>query len=77
MRRFCRRSAPNSTKLKILRQLTNVPVFLGVMICPVGASLEARIERLHAAMRGNLYVGERELSHDDRWSWCFACGSLA
>jgi hypothetical protein len=39
-------------------------------------SLEARIERLHDAFGGNMYVGERQHSRDRQWQWCFACASL-
>jgi hypothetical protein len=46
------------------------------MICPIIVSLEARIERLHDAFGGNMYIGERQHSRDRQWQWCFACASL-
>ena len=63
-------------KAQVLRRLSKLPVFLGLMVCPVSASLEARLERLHDAIGGNLYVGERESSQDGQWSWSFACASM-
>jgi hypothetical protein len=47
------------------------------MVCPIILSLEARIERLHDAVGGNLYVGERQKSRDGQWEWCFACASIS
>lgn len=63
-------------KARVLARLSRLDVFFGVMICPVGASLEARVERLHDAVGGNLYVGERQSSRDQTWQWCFACAAI-
>jgi hypothetical protein len=63
-------------KAQILARLAKLRVFVGVMICPIMVSLEARIERLHDAFGGNMYVGERQHSRDRQWQWCFACASL-
>ncbi len=60
----------------ILAAAGQIPLLLGVMICPFGGSLEARIERLHDAVGGNLYVGERQTARDGTWQWCFACASI-
>ncbi|CAL78652.1 hypothetical protein BRADO4949 [Bradyrhizobium sp. ORS 278] len=49
---------------------------VGIMICPFVVPLEARIERLHDLLGGNMYVGERQASQDGTWQWCFACASL-
>ena len=63
-------------KAKLLARFAPLQVLLGVMVCPIVLSIEARIERLHDAVGGNLYVGERQSSGDGRWQWCFACASL-
>lgn len=63
-------------KAQILARLAALRVFVGVMICPIIVSLEARIERLHDAFGGNMYVGERQQSRDRQWQWCFACAAL-
>ena len=63
-------------KGQILARLARLRVFVGLMICPIIVSLEARIERLHDAFGGNMYVGERQQSGDRTWQWCFACASL-
>ena len=62
-------------KAQILARLGNLRVFIGIMICPIVVSLEARIERLHDAFGGNMFVGERQDSRDRQWQWCFACAS--
>jgi len=54
-------------KAQILARLAKLRVFVGVMICPIMVSLEARIERLHDAFGGNMYVGERQHSRDRQW----------
>jgi hypothetical protein len=64
-------------KAQILARFAKLRIFIGVMICPIIVSLEARIERLHDAFGGNMYVGERQHSRDRQWQWCFACASLA
>jgi hypothetical protein len=64
-------------KAKLLARLAPLQVLLGVMVCPIILSLEARIERLHDAVGGNLYVGERQPSRDGQWQWCFACASIS
>jgi hypothetical protein len=63
-------------KARLLARLAPVQVLLGVMVCPIVLPIEARIERLHDAVGGNLYVGERQPSRDGRWQWCFACASI-
>jgi hypothetical protein len=63
-------------KAQMLQRLGALQIFVGVMICPITLSLEARIERLHDALGGNMYVGERQGSRDKQWEWCFACASL-
>jgi hypothetical protein len=63
-------------KAKILARFGKLRIFIGVMICPIIVSLEARIERLHDAFGGNMYVGERYDSRDHQWQWCFACAAL-
>jgi hypothetical protein len=63
-------------KAQILARFTKLRIFIGLMICPIIVSLEARIERLHDAFGGNMYVGERQHSRDRQWQWCFACASL-
>jgi hypothetical protein len=63
-------------KARILARFAKLRIFVGVMICPIMVSLEARIERLHDAFGGNMYVGERHDSRDHQWQWCFACASL-
>jgi hypothetical protein len=63
-------------KAKLLARFAPLQVLLGVMVCPIVLSIEARIERLHDAVGGNLYVGERQPSSDGRWQWCFACASI-
>jgi hypothetical protein len=63
-------------KAQILARFAKLRIFVGVMICPIIVSLEARIERLHDAFGGNMYVGERQHSGDRQWQWCFACASL-
>lgn len=63
-------------KAKLLARVAPLQIVLGVMICPVVLSLEARIERLHDAVGGNLYVGERQSSRDGQWQWCFASASI-
>ncbi len=63
-------------KAQILARSGKLRVFVGVMICPITLSLEARIERLHDAFGGNMYVGERQPSRDGQWEWCFACASI-
>jgi hypothetical protein len=63
-------------KAKMLARFAPLQVLLGVMVCPILVSLEARIERLHDAVGGNLYVGERQASRDGDWQWCFACASI-
>jgi hypothetical protein len=64
-------------KAKLLARLAPLQVLLGVMVCPIILSLEARIERLHDAVGGNLYVGERPASRNGQWEWCFACASIS
>jgi hypothetical protein len=63
-------------KAQILARIAGLRVLVGVMICPIILSLEARIERLHDAFGGNMYVGERQQSRGEQWQWCFACASL-
>ena len=63
-------------KAQILGRFAKLGIFVGVMICPIIVSLEARIERLHDAFGGNMYIGERQHSRDRQWQWCFACASL-
>jgi hypothetical protein len=63
-------------KAQILANLAKLRLLVGVMICPIIVSLEARIERLHDTFGGNMYVGERQRSRDRQWQWCFACASL-
>jgi hypothetical protein len=63
-------------KARLLARFAPLQVLLGVMICPIVLPIEARIERLHDAVGGNLYVGERQPSGDGRWQWCFACASI-
>jgi hypothetical protein len=63
-------------KAKILARVAPLQIFVGAMICPIVLSLEARIERLHDAVGGNMFVGERQPSRDGRWQWCFACASI-
>jgi hypothetical protein len=63
-------------KAKLLARLAPLQVLLGVMVCPIVLSLEARLERLHDAVGGNLYVGERQSSRDGQWQWSFACASI-
>jgi hypothetical protein len=63
-------------KAQILARFAKLRIFVGVMICPIIVSLEARIERLHDVFGGNMYVGERQRSGDQQWQWCFACASL-
>ena len=62
-------------RAQFLRRSGRLRIFVGVMICPIVVSLEARIERLHDAFGGNMYVGERVDSRDRQWQWCFACAS--
>lgn len=62
-------------KMQILARLGDLRVFIGLMVCPIVVSLEARIERIHDAFGGNMFVGERQLSRDQQWQWCFACAS--
>jgi hypothetical protein len=64
-------------KAKILARVAPLQIFVGAMICPIVVSLEARIERLHDAVGGNMFVGERQSSRDGRWQWCFACASIS
>lgn len=64
-------------KARILARFAELRIFVGVMICPIIVSLEARIERLHDAFGGNMYVGERQHSRDGQWQWCFACASVS
>jgi hypothetical protein len=64
-------------KAKLLARLAPIQVLLGVMVCQIILSLEARIERLHDAVGGNLYVGQRQPSRDGQWEWCFACASIS
>ncbi len=64
-------------KAQVLGRFGKLRIFFGVMICPIILSLEARIERLHDAFDGNMYVGEREHSRDRKWQWCFACASVS
>lgn len=63
-------------RARMLGRFGKLRIFVGVMICPIVVSLEARIERLHDAFGGNMYVGEREHSRDRQWQWCFACASV-
>jgi hypothetical protein len=63
-------------KAQVLARFAKLRIFVGVMICPIIVSLEARIERLHDIFGGNMYVGERQRSGDQQWQWCFACASL-
>ena len=63
-------------KAKMLARAAPLQIFVGAMICPIVLSLEARIERLHDAVGGNMFVGERQPSRDGRWQWCFACASI-
>ncbi len=63
-------------KAQILARFGKLRVLVGVMICPIIVSLEARIERLHDTFGGNMYVGERQHSGDRQWQWCFACASV-
>jgi hypothetical protein len=63
-------------KARMLQRLGTLEIFVGVMICPITLSLEARIERLHDALGGNMYVGERQASRDRQWEWCFACAAI-
>jgi hypothetical protein len=63
-------------KAQMLGRFGKLRILVGVMICPIIVSLEARIERLHDAFGGNMYVGEREHSRDRQWQWCFACASV-
>lgn len=63
-------------KAQILARFAGLRIFVGVMICPIIVSLEARIERLHDTFGGNMYVGERQHSRDRQWQWCFACASV-
>ena len=63
-------------KAQILARFAELRIFVGVMICPIIVSLEARIERLHDAFGGNMYVGERQDLRDRQWQWCFACASV-
>jgi len=63
-------------KAQILARFAKLRIFVGVMICPILVSLAAKIERLHDAFGGNMYVGEGPDSRDHQWQWCFACASL-
>lgn len=63
-------------RAKFLARDGGVQILVGFMICPIVVSLEARIERLHDAFGGNMYIGERQLSGDGRWEWCFASASV-
>ena len=63
-------------KAQILARFAKLRILVGVMICPIIVSLEARIERLHDTFGGNMYVGERQHSGDRQWQWCFACASV-
>jgi hypothetical protein len=63
-------------KARMLARVAPLQIFIGAMICPIVLSLEARIERLHDAAGGNMFVGERQPSGDGRWQWCFACASI-
>ena len=63
-------------RAQILARFAKLRIFVGVMICPIIVSLEARIERLHDAFGGNMYIGDRQPSRDRQWQWCFACASL-
>jgi hypothetical protein len=45
-------------KAQILARFAKLRILVGVMICPIVVSLEARIERLHDAFGGNMYIGE-------------------
>ena len=63
-------------RAEILARFAKLRIFVGVMICPIIVSLEARIERLHDAFGGNMYIGDRQPSRDRQWQWCFACASL-
>ena len=63
-------------KARMLQRFGSLQIFVGVMICPITLSLEARIERLHDTFGGNMYVGERQASRDRQWEWCFACASV-
>lgn len=63
-------------KALMLQRLGGLQIYVGVMICPIILSLEARIERLHDALGGNMFVGERQASRDRQWEWCFACASV-
>jgi hypothetical protein len=62
-------------RARMLGRISKLRVFVGLMVCPIVVSLEARIERLHDAFGGNMYVGQREHSRDRQWQWCFACAS--
>lgn len=63
-------------RAQMLARHSGMRIFVGLMICPIIVSLEARIERLHDAFGGNMYVGERQRSRDGQWEWCFASASV-
>ena len=67
---------PALDRARLLARLAGIRVYVGFMICPIVVSLEARIERLHDAFGGNMYVGERQPSSDRQWEWCFAAASV-
>lgn len=64
-------------RAQMLARFGALQIFVGVMVCPITLSLEARIERLHDALGGNMFVGERQASGDKQWQWCFACASIS
>ncbi len=63
-------------KAQMLARFASLEIYVAVMICPIRLSLEARIERLHDALAGNMYVGERQSSRDKLWEWAFACATV-
>jgi hypothetical protein len=52
-------------KAQMLQRLGTLQIFVGVMICPITLSLEARIERPNSAARGGSALGRisRRITH--------------
>lgn len=48
---------PSMTFIERKEQCPLRPIFVGAMICSIALSQEARIERLHDVLGGNMYVG--------------------
>jgi hypothetical protein len=60
-------------KMKKLTRICTVSSYMGLLVCPTGASLEENVRRIEAGLGRALEQGRVQRSVDGRWSWIFGC----